>query len=186
MEETLHHVDWFRRGRSVRCQGDPGGPGWVFRTRTARFASFIFSGPNALVRRKSQSLAAYFLFFFGKRRRMIRLDMSEILEARQHGQQADRLRLRVMSASNEGGQLTESGRRAPTHVVLFDANRKAHPMCFNLFAAAVEDGRLTDSRAGRLISRTTLIIMTSEHRFSKVNRARWWVRLGFRVPGCRR
>ena len=49
---------------------------------------------------------------------------------------------------NEGGQLTEAVRRRPYTVVLFDEIEKAHPDVFNMMLQILEDGRLTDSKAG--------------------------------------
>ena len=54
---------------------------------------------------------------------------------------------------NEGGQLTEAVRRRPYTVVLFDEIEKAHPDVFNMMLQILEDGRLTDSKACRLLLR---------------------------------
>ena len=62
---------------------------------------------------------------------------------------------------DEGGQLTESVRRKPYSVVLFDEIEKAHPEVFNALLQMLDDGRLTDGK-GRVVSFTnTLVIMTS-------------------------
>jgi ATP-dependent Clp protease ATP-binding subunit ClpC len=61
----------------------------------------------------------------------------------------------------EGGQLTESVRRRPYSVILFDEIEKAHPDVLQLLLQILEDGRLTDS-LGRVVDfRNTIIIMTS-------------------------
>jgi ATP-dependent Clp protease ATP-binding subunit ClpC len=61
----------------------------------------------------------------------------------------------------EGGQLTESVRRKPYSVILFDEVEKAHPDVLQLLLQILEDGRLTDS-LGRVVDfRNTIIIMTS-------------------------
>ncbi|KAG0485473.1 hypothetical protein HPP92_009552 [Vanilla planifolia] len=61
----------------------------------------------------------------------------------------------------EGGQLTETVRRRPYAVILFDEIEKAHSDVFNVFLQILDDGRVTDSQ-GRTVSFTnTVIIMTS-------------------------
>jgi ATP-dependent Clp protease ATP-binding subunit ClpA len=46
----------------------------------------------------------------------------------------------------EGGQLTESVRRRPYSVVLFDEVEKAHPQVWNVLLQVLDDGRLTDGQ----------------------------------------
>jgi len=62
------------------------------------------------------------------------------------------VRLRDMSAIEEGGQLTEQVRRRPYCVILFDEVEKAHPDVLQLLLQILEDGRLTDSLDARWIS----------------------------------
>ena len=120
-------------------------------------ASFIFAGPTGVGKTElAKTLAS---FFFGSENLMVRLDMSEYME---------RHNISKLLGSppgyvgySEGGILTESIRRKPYSVVLFDEIEKAHPDVFNLLLQILEDGRLTDSQ-GRLIDfRNTLIILTS-------------------------
>jgi ATP-dependent Clp protease ATP-binding subunit ClpC len=120
-------------------------------------ASFIFAGPTGVGKTElAKTLAS---FFFGSENLMVRLDMSEYME---------RHNISKLVGSppgyvgySEGGLLTESIRRKPYSVVLFDEIEKAHPDVFNLLLQILEDGRLTDSQ-GRLIDfRNTLIILTS-------------------------
>jgi ATP-dependent Clp protease ATP-binding subunit ClpB len=62
---------------------------------------------------------------------------------------------------DEGGQLTETVRRRPYAVVLFDEIEKAHPDVFNILLQILDDGHITDSQ-GRVVNfKNTLIIMTS-------------------------
>jgi ATP-dependent Clp protease ATP-binding subunit ClpB len=62
---------------------------------------------------------------------------------------------------DEGGQLTEAGRRKPYSVVLLDEIEKAHPDVFNVLLQVLDDGRLTDNK-GRVVNfKNTIIIMTS-------------------------
>lgn len=61
----------------------------------------------------------------------------------------------------EGGQLTESVRRRPYSVVLFDEVEKAHQDVFNVLLQLLDEGRLTDGQ-GRVVDfKNCLIIMTS-------------------------
>jgi ATP-dependent Clp protease ATP-binding subunit ClpC len=91
-------------------------------------ASFIFSGPTGVGKTElTKALASY---FFGSEEAMVRLDMSEYME---------RHTVSKLIGSppgyvgyNEGGQLTESVRRRPYTVVLFDEIEKGHPDVFNL------------------------------------------------------
>ena len=62
---------------------------------------------------------------------------------------------------DEGGQLSESVRRRPYSVVLFDEIEKAHPDVFNVLLQVLDDGRLTDGQGRTVDFRNTVIIMTS-------------------------
>jgi ATP-dependent Clp protease ATP-binding subunit ClpC len=62
---------------------------------------------------------------------------------------------------DEGGQLTESVRRRPYQVILFDEIEKAHPDVFNALLQVLDDGRLTDGQGHTVDFRNTVIIMTS-------------------------
>merc|ERR1712060_86652 len=120
-------------------------------------ASFIFAGPTGVG--KSELCKALSAAYFGTEDCMIRLDMSEFME---------RHTVSKLIGSppgyvgyDEESQLTDSIRRKPYSLVLFDEVEKAHPDVFNLMLQILEDGRLTDSK-GRVVSfKNALIIMTS-------------------------
>ena len=120
-------------------------------------ASFIFSGPTGVG--KTELTKALAATVFGSEEAMIRLDMSEYMEA----QSVSKL---IGSPPGyvgygEGGQLTEALRRKPYTVILLDEIEKAHPDVFNTLLQLLDDGRLTDSQ-GRVVDfKNTLIIMTS-------------------------
>jgi ATP-dependent Clp protease ATP-binding subunit ClpB len=62
---------------------------------------------------------------------------------------------------DEGGRLTESVRRKPYSVILFDEIEKAHSDVFNVLLQVLDDGRLTDGQGRTVDFRNTLIVMTS-------------------------
>jgi ATP-dependent Clp protease ATP-binding subunit ClpB len=120
-------------------------------------ASFLFLGPTGVGKTElAKSLAEV---LFNDENSLIRIDLSEYQEAHSVA--------RLIGAPpgyvgfEEGGQLTESVRRKPFSVVLFDELEKAHPDVFNIFLQLLDDGRLTDGK-GRVVNfRNTVIIMTS-------------------------
>ncbi|MCB1167860.1 MAG: AAA family ATPase, partial [Leptospiraceae bacterium] len=118
---------------------------------------FLFVGPTGVG--KTETARALSKFLFDDENAMLRIDMSEYME--KHAVS------RLIGAPpgyvghDEGGQLTESVRRRPYQVILFDEVEKAHPDVFNLFLQLFDDGRLTDSK-GRLVDfKNTIVIMTS-------------------------
>ncbi|MEZ4544621.1 MAG: AAA family ATPase [Cyanobacteriota/Melainabacteria group bacterium] len=79
----------------------------------------------------------------------------------------------------EGGQLTESVRRKPYSVVLFDEIEKAHPDVFNALLQILDDGQLTDSKGRKVDFKNTIIIMTSNTGAEFITKTR--LDLGFQV-----
>ena len=61
----------------------------------------------------------------------------------------------------EGGILTETVRRRPYQVILFDEVEKAHPDVLNVLLQVLDDGRLTDGQGRTVDFKNTLIILTS-------------------------
>jgi len=57
--------------------------------------------------------------------------------------------------------LTESVRRRPYRVILFDEIEKAHPDVWNALLQILDDGRLTDGQGRTVDFRNTVLIMTS-------------------------
>lgn len=120
-------------------------------------ASFMFMGPTGVGKTElAKALASY---LFNTEEALVRIDMSEYME--KHAVS------RLIGAPpgyvgyEEGGQLTETVRRRPYAVILFDEIEKAHADVFNVFLQILDDGRVTDSQ-GRTVSFTnTVIIMTS-------------------------
>lgn len=119
--------------------------------------SFLFLGPTGVGKTELTKSLANFLFDDDSA--IIRIDMSEFMEKHSVS--------RLVGAPpgyvgyEEGGALTESVRRKPYSVVLFDEVEKAHPDVFNILLQVLDDGRLTDSH-GRVVDfKNTVIIMTS-------------------------
>ena len=119
--------------------------------------SFIFLGASGVG--KTELAKALAEFLFDDEDALVRIDMSEYRE--QHTVS------RLFGAPpgyigyEEGGQLTESVRRRPYRVVLFDEIEKAHPEVWNALLQILDDGRLTDGQ-GRVVDfRNTVLIMTS-------------------------
>lgn len=120
-------------------------------------ASFLFCGPTGVG--KTEVTKALAVTMFGAESDMIRFDMSEFMEkftvSRLIGSPPGYV------GYDDGGQLTDSVRRKPYSVVLFDEVEKAHPDILNVLLQILEDGRLTDSQKRLVPFDNTVIIMTS-------------------------
>lgn len=119
--------------------------------------SFIFLGPTGVGKTEVAKSLAYELF--DDERHMVRIDMSEYMEAHSVS--------RLVGAPpgyvgyDEGGQLTEAVRRNPYSIVLFDEIEKAHHDVFNILLQILDDGRITDGQGRTVDFKNTIIIMTS-------------------------
>ena len=119
--------------------------------------SFLFLGPTGVGKTELSKALAEVLF--GDENAMIRLDMSEYMEAHSVSKLIGSPPGYV--GFEEGGQLTEKIRRKPYAVILFDEIEKAHPDVMNMLLQILEDGRLTDSTGRTVNFKNTVIIMTS-------------------------
>ena len=96
---------------------------------------------------------------FGNEDALIRIDMSEYMEAHSVSKLIGSPPGYV--GFDEGGQLTEKIRRKPYSIILFDEIEKAHPDVMNMLLQILEDGRLTDSQGRTVNFKNTVVIMTS-------------------------
>jgi ATP-dependent Clp protease ATP-binding subunit ClpC len=119
--------------------------------------SFMFLGPTGVGKTHLAKILAEKMF--GDQDAIVQIDMSEYMEkfsvSRLIGSPPGYV------GYEEGGQLTETVRRKPYCVVLFDEIEKAHPDVVQLLLQVFEDGRLTDSLGRTVDFRNTIIIMTS-------------------------
>ena len=119
--------------------------------------SFLFLGPTGVGKTElTKSLAE---FLFDDEQAVCRIDMSEYMEKHSVA--------RLIGAPpgyvgyEEGGALSETVRRRPYQIVLFDEVEKAHPDVFNVLLQVLDDGRLTDGQGRTVDFKNTLIILTS-------------------------
>ncbi len=119
--------------------------------------SFLFLGPTGVGKTElSKALAEC---VFGSQDAMIRVDMSEYMEKHSVSKLIGSPPGYV--GFDEGGQLSESVRKNPYSVVLFDEIEKAHPDVFNVLLQVLDDGYITDSQGRKADFKNTIIIMTS-------------------------
>lgn len=119
--------------------------------------SFIFLGMTGVG--KTELARALADFLFDDEKSLIRVDMSEYMEAHSVAKFIGSPPGYV--GFEEGGQLSEHVREHPYSVVLFDEIEKAHPNVFHALLQILDDGRLTDAKGRTVSFKNTIIIMTS-------------------------
>lgn len=119
--------------------------------------SFIFLGPTGVGKTELAKTLAEFLF--DSESALVRVDMSEYMEKHSVSKLIGSPPGYV--GYEESGQLTETIRRRPYAVLLFDEIEKAHPDVFNVLLQILDDGRLTDAKGRKVNFKNTIIVMTS-------------------------
>lgn len=118
---------------------------------------FLFMGESGVG--KSELAFALAEEFFGSKKALVRIDMSEYMEKHSVS--------KIIGAPpgyvgyDGGGHLTEKIKAKPYSVVLFDEIEKAHPDVLNILLQILEDGKLSDSTGKAVNFKNTFIVMTS-------------------------
>jgi ATP-dependent Clp protease ATP-binding subunit ClpC len=127
------------------------------KTQKRPIGSFFFLGPTGVG--KTELAKALAEFLFNDENALVKIDMSEYME---------RFNVSRLTGAppgyvgyEEGGQLTETVRRRPYSVVLFDEIEKAHHDVFNTLLQVLDEGVLTDNFGRKVDFKNTVIIMTS-------------------------
>ena len=130
--------------------------------------SFLFLGPTGVGKTEVSKALAYNLF--GSESSIIRLDMSEYMEAHSVS--------KIIGSPpgyvgfEEEGRLTKKVRSNPYSIVLLDEIEKAHPDIMNILLQILDEGSLTDSTGRNINFKNTIIIMTSNIGASKITENR--------------
>lgn len=163
-EQAIHAVARYVR-RSRAGIANPNRP----------LGSFIFLGPTGVGKTETAKVLAKEVFENADA--LIRVDMSEFMESHSVS--------RLIGAPagyvgyEEGGKLTESVRRQPYAVILFDEIEKAHRDVWNILLQILDEGELTDSHGRKVNFRNTIIIMTSNIGSHELSQQ---ARMGFAMP----
>lgn len=119
--------------------------------------SYLFLGPSGVG--KTEMAKALAQHVFGDEKNLVRFDMSEYMEKHAVA--------KLIGAPpgyegfEAGGILTNSVRKNPVGIYLFDEIEKAHPDVFNIFLQILSDGRLTDNIGRTVDFSDIMIVMTS-------------------------
>lgn len=122
---------------------------------TKPLGSFLFCGPSGTGKTELvKSLSDLFM-----KSSLVRFDMSEYMEKHSISKLIGCPPGYV--GHEEGGLLTESIKRKPHSVILFDEIEKAHPDINNIMLQLLDEGRVTDSKGNTIDCTNTIIIYTS-------------------------
>ncbi len=120
-------------------------------------ASFLFVGPSGVG--KTELAKALAETIFHDPEALVRIDMSEFAEgfniSKLIGAPAGYV------GYKERTKLTDTIKRKPHSVVLFDEIEKAHDEVHNLLLQMLEDGHITDATGRKINFKNSIIVMTS-------------------------
>lgn len=156
-EEAIHAVSAAIRRSRAGLQED-----------TRPIGCFLFAGSSGVG--KTELCRALAQALFGHQSALLRLDMSEYMEAHSVS--------RLIGSPpgyvghEEGGRLTEAVRKRPYRVILLDELEKAHADVWNLLLQIMEEGTLTDSQGQRADFRNTVLVMTTNAGADALEKAR--------------
>lgn len=134
--------------------------------------SFLFLGPTGVGKTELTKVLAYELF--GNKNSIIKLDMSEYMEAFSVS--------KIIGSPpgyvgfEEETSLTKKVRKNPYSIIVLDEIEKAHPDVLNILLQILDEGILTDSSGRKINFKNTMIIMTSNLGAEKITKER---KLGF-------
>lgn len=135
-----------------------------FRNPEKPIASFLFAGPTGVGKTELAKILAQNLDS-----KLLRFDMSEYQEkhtvSRMIGSPPGYV------GFEDGGLLTDSVRKNPNSVILFDEIEKAHPDIYNLLLQIMDYGFLTDNQGKKADFRNSIIIMTSNAGASEIGKS---------------
>ncbi len=119
--------------------------------------SFLFLGSSGVGKTELCKQLAYEMF--GSKESIIRVDMSEF-------QEKGTLSKLIGSPSgyqdsSQGGFLTDSVKKKPYSIVLFDEIEKADPEVLNILLQVLDEGHLTDGRGRKVNFKNTIVVLTS-------------------------
>ena len=121
------------------------------------FASFLFVGPSGVGKTELATVLAKVLY--QDEQSLIRLDMSEFSEA--HGVSKLLGSPAGYIGYKERNRFTDTLRRRPYSVVLFDEFDKAHPDVQKLLLQILDSGELTDSHGKKIHFHEAVVILTA-------------------------
>ncbi len=150
-ERVVGHKDALARiARVVRRRASGFGAG-------RPVGSFLLLGPTGVGKTETAKALAYALF--DSESSVCRFDMSEFSESHAVA--------RLLGAPpgyvghDAGGQLTETLRKKPYQVVLFDEIEKAHADVLLALLQVLDEGRMTDGRGRTIDMRGAVFVLTS-------------------------
>lgn len=124
---------------------------------TRPIGAFLCLGPTGVGKTELAKQVGSLLF--NTANSLLRIDCSELMEKHNVS--------RLIGSPpgyvgyESGGTLTESVRKKPYQVILFDEIEKAHPQVLDILLQIFDDGRLTDGKGNLVNFKQTLIFMTS-------------------------